>query len=72
MTNLSDEMINRLRKLANKTTILDVYDENETVDLYSDFGGNIDDAYFGGQDDGEIYLAREILTALNIDWVKSA
>jgi hypothetical protein len=36
------------------------------VDDYA--GGNIDDAFYGGQHDGEVTLAREILTELGIGW----
>lgn len=47
-----------LETLAKKTTWYD--DEDFSPSDYS--GGNYDDAYSGGCDDGEVALARELLT----------
>lgn len=44
-----------LKKLANRESPSD----DDTI--YEIFGGNIDDAYSGGLDDGESSLARHIL-----------
>lgn len=47
----------KLEKLAARQCWSD--DEEAMTDDFA--GGNIDDAYFGGCDDGEAILAREIL-----------
>ena len=41
-------------------------EQEEGVDAIA--GGNIDDAYGVGLDDGEVMLAREVLTQLDIEW----
>ena len=58
--------IERLKKAARRET----WDEGEDggFNPYDFSGGNFDDAYQGGQDDGETHLAREILSALGISW----
>lgn len=52
-------------KKANRETLTD---NSEDFNPYDFFGGNMDDAYFGGSEDGETELAREVLTAFGIDW----
>ncbi len=47
--------------LATKEVWSDRFDEI-IVDDYA--GGNIDDAFYGGQDDGETQLARRLLEAI--------
>ncbi|MDP2692443.1 MAG: hypothetical protein Q8O88_02250 [bacterium] len=47
----------RLKELAKKTAGFD----NDDFNTYDDSGGNFDDAYYRGCDDGEISLARGIL-----------
>ena len=70
MTTLDQKMIDRLKTLAKNTT----WGENDDGSLMDDFmiddyaGGNVDDAFSGGQRAGEIELAREVLKSLNIDW----
>ena len=57
--------IERLKKAARRET----WDEDaEDFNPYDRSGGNFDDAYFGGQEDGETHLAREILSNLGIEW----
>lgn len=55
------ELIEGLKKMARREPWADdaVYDNS---------GGNYDDAYAGGIDDGQTYLAREILKGLNIEY----
>lgn len=54
---LSDEFAARLRKLAAQ----DADWENEEFEVHSYCGGNIDDAYQRGEEQGEIQMAREIV-----------
>lgn len=61
---MNEQTIDMLKKLARKTAWSD--DEEFMVDDYA--GGNEDDAYYGGQRDGEIALARKILTSMGIGW----
>ena len=58
--------IERLKKAARRETWDD--DESEDFNPCDRSGGNFDDAYFGGQEDGETHLARDILTNLGISW----
>lgn len=64
MNNMNEEMIERLKALAKRTAWAD--EEDLIVDDYA--GGNVDDAYSGGERDGQIQLARDILHSMNIDW----
>ncbi len=57
MTKISDAMLARLQKLADKQAF---DDDHENV-VYDYCGGNVDDAYGIGADDGEINLARAVL-----------
>lgn len=52
-----EEMIKKIKEKAEKTACTDNDDFN--IDGYA--GGNIDDAYSLGCDDGEILFARELL-----------
>ena len=61
---MTNEMIEKLKKTAAKTAWFD----QEDFVVYDYSGSNVDDAYEAGVDDGEIQLAREILTSLNISW----
>lgn len=58
------EIIDQLIKLAQQTA---KYDDDD-FNAYDYSGGNIDDAYGIGQDDGKISLARQILKQLNIQY----
>jgi len=61
---MNEEMIEKLKKIARRTAWSD--EEDFVVDDYA--GGNVDDAYSGGERDGEIQLARVILHSMNISW----
>jgi hypothetical protein len=62
---MKNEMIvEKLKKLARR----ECYDEDSEFIPYDAFGGNMDDAYAGGQEDGETQLARELLTELGVSW----
>ncbi len=61
-TTLLPARIESLKKLAKKTA----WGDNEDFCAYDYAGGNFDDAYTGGMDTGEIWLAREILDELGI------
>ncbi len=58
------QVIDELRFLARKKALYD--NEDFMVDDYA--GGNIDDAYYRGVDDGEISLARKVLGQLEISY----
>ena len=55
-----EEMIKRIKAKANEEARIDIVDFN--IDGYA--GGNIDDAYGMGCDDGEILFARELLAMI--------
>jgi hypothetical protein len=57
-------VIGNLKKLARKRAHIDR--EGFMVDDCA--AGNIDDAYYAGSSDGEILLAREILSELGINY----
>lgn len=65
MVTVNQEVIDRLIKTAKESAWCD--NEEFMVDDYA--AGNIDDAYYGGCTDGEILLARQILTMLGVDYV---
>ena len=64
---ISEEVIARLKKLAERRTWADGLDNETIVDDFA--GGNIDDAYYGGESSGETSLARSILTDLGIEFM---
>lgn len=64
MSTLSNDAAEKLKTLARRET----WDESEDFNPYDMYGGNIDDAYYGGQRDGKTELARDILTGLGISW----
>lgn len=55
-----ENLKSKLEKLAKKETLGD-----NNCNAYEASGGNYDDAYGLGFDDGEVSLAREILKELN-------
>jgi len=55
-----EELKEKLNKLASRSC----WNDHEDFIVYELAGGNIDDAYYGGYDDGQANLAREILAAL--------
>ena len=62
---MNEEMIKRLKALAAEETL---FEGDGGSNPYDASGGNYDDAYSLGVDDGEISLAREILMILKIPW----
>jgi hypothetical protein len=54
---ISNSMVENLRKMAAR----DCADEDEKFNPMDYSGGNFDDAYAMGQQDGETYLARLVL-----------
>lgn len=52
------ELIDFLQRKAKQSAWFD----DPEPDIMAFSGGNIDDAYTGGQQDGEVLLAREILS----------
>lgn len=60
---LLDKTIESLKKLAKQKCM-----HESGGDVYSASGGNFDDAYSLGYDDGAIGAAREILKELNIEY----
>lgn len=62
---LSPAMIDKLIEAAQRET----WDEGDDDSVIDDFaGGNVDDAYEGGERAGETILAREILDELSIKY----
>lgn len=61
-----DELITELELIADGQTIWEDSDGNHLSDVIVDdyAGGNVDDAYWTGGQDGRIELAREILGKL--------
>jgi hypothetical protein len=62
--NLSHEFISELKKLAKKT----VRCEQEDFAADDWFGGNFDDAYNGGIEDGEVMLAQRVLEEIGEEY----
>jgi len=60
MYNISEEFVAKLKKLAGRECWCD--DMNFSAFDYC--GGNFDDAYYGGADDGESLLSKEVLKEL--------
>jgi hypothetical protein len=60
-----DELfIERMKKLARR----ECWNADPQMDAYSFSGGNFDDAYNGGYEDGACDMAREVLKKLGIKW----
>lgn len=64
LCNLSPQFISRLKELAEQKTL----QERDVLSVYDVSGGNVDDAYEAGVEDGETFLAREVLEDLGIKW----
>lgn len=64
MTQLSEQTIEQLKVLAKR----EVWSDEDDLLVYDYCGGNVDDAYDGGERAGETNLAREILTTLDIHY----
>jgi len=65
---MNEKMIERLKKIARSECYFDDEDENKVVYDYS--GSNVDDAFDLGERQGEILLARDILSDMGISWVE--
>lgn len=61
---MNEEMITKLKTLAAG----EAWFEDDEFDPMDFSGGNFNDAYDGGLEDGRVDLAREILTSMNIKW----
>lgn len=53
------ELIEKIRKVAAKETVFE-----RGLDISDIHGGNYDDAFYAGCDDGEISFARELLAII--------
>lgn len=62
---ISQELIESLKKDARRGTWME---DPEGFDPMGCSGGNYDDAYYGGEADGQTNMARFILEGLGIDW----
>lgn len=54
---MNAKFIEKLKDIAQREAWVD----NKEFSVFDFCGGNFDDAYSGGVDDGEILLAREVL-----------
>lgn len=61
---MNELFIAKLKKLAEEESWTDV--EDFCVEDFA--GGNLDDAFYGGEHCGRRNLAREVLDALSIEW----
>jgi hypothetical protein len=61
---MTEEMIERLKILAKRN----IWPDEEDFEVYRYCGGNVDDAYEGGEEAGETQLARNILSSMGISW----
>jgi hypothetical protein len=64
---MNQRMIDKLKNLAKCDCFYDDDGEPLVVDYV---GSNVDDAFDLGERSGEVMLAREVLTALEIEWDK--
>ena len=62
---MNKELIEKLKKLAQKKVLGEGEEDFNPMDAS---GGNFDDAYDMGIDDGEIWLAREILNKMGVKY----
>jgi len=63
---ISDDMLQSLRKLASeKTRPQRDQEKGEDFNPYDWCGGNTDDAYYQGEEDGEISLAQDIIAHID-------
>lgn len=69
MTELTDNLLNRLKSLAADECWGDELFADDTDTYVDDYaGGNVDDAFSGGERTGEVMLARDILDELGIEY----
>lgn len=57
-------LIEKLKKLAGR----DCWDERDDFNPCDLSGGNYDDAYYGGVEDGKADIAREVLDEIGEGW----
>ena len=67
---MNDALIAKLKTFAESRVFCDDDGEDVIVDDYA--GGNIDDAFYLGERQGEVMLAREILDAIGVDYTIEA
>ena len=65
-TTLSPTLIAKLKQLAERGCWGDDDNEDSVIDDFA--GGNVDDAFEGGERTGETFLAREILDEMEIPY----
>jgi hypothetical protein len=66
---MSDKMIDHLKSLASSETREETILQDQAYFSAGEiWGSNMDDAYFGGMNDGDIQLARDILSDMGIKW----
>lgn len=63
---MNEQMISRLKELAQRECYHDNEDDDVVVEDYA--GGNVDDAFDLGERAGETMLARDVLSAMGIEW----
>lgn len=63
---MNEELIKKLKELAKSECWDDNMNDDSIVDDFA--GGNVDDAYWGGEHTGRVKLARETLDSLGIIW----
>ena len=62
---MSEEMLNLLKQIAGRSC----YSDDPDLDCVDDYaGGNVDDAFSLGVNNGEVTLARSILTSMGVEW----
>lgn len=67
---ISQENLNQLINTAEKKMHSEYVDEGEVFDPYDASGGNYDDAYELGNEDGDISRARIVLHMVGVNYTK--
>jgi len=63
--NMLADLIEKIEKIADKDCWHDeIFNDDKDVLVVDYADSNVDDAYWGGVDSGEVLLARELLTLL--------
>jgi hypothetical protein len=65
---MNEELVKRLKSLAEKRSDYDHLNDDDYFDPQDMSGGNFDDCYSMGIDEGYTQLAREVLDMLNVDY----
>jgi hypothetical protein len=68
---MNPKFIDYLKRLAQQKCWDDLREENDEFVVNDYAGGNVDDAYSGGETSGETILARDVLKELGINWPDS-